>query len=187
MTANEAARMLGPMAALWPNLNDTRRESVWQGLNAAERQAVALLFGLDACFELPPELPQDPVKPIAETDYPTPASFSKHRQRWQGIAEAGQAEVRRNPQNRVESFVEQLVAENVNPNRQRWQRATDTGHLAVKSKTLTAIHNARDNTPQLNRARCGFWCQMQTVLVCLCMTPIPYIFIAWLLWLACSS
>jgi hypothetical protein len=33
----------------------------------------------------------------------------------------------------------------------------------------------------------SLWTRIETVLVCICMTPIPYLLLAWLLWLACSS
>jgi hypothetical protein len=187
MTSSEAARSLGPLAALWPSLNEQRRATIWQGLNQAERQAVALLFGSDDCPGLGVDFPQDEESATAECDETSGDVFSEHRARWQAQAVAGQREVRRNTQIRVEAVVEQPAANNVNLNRQRWQRAMSTGHLAVKSKAPAAIRHSPGKTSQLNRDRCGFWCRMHTVLVCLCMTPIPYVFIAWLLWLACRS
>lgn len=187
MTANEAARSLGPLAALWPSLNEQRRATIWQGLNQAERQAVALLFGSDDCYVSTEPSPAADESTADESSVKAQDDFSEHRARWQAQAVAGQREVRRNTQILVESVVEQPASNNVNPNRQRWQRAISTGHLAVQSKALTAIRHTPGNASQLSHDRCGFWRQMQTVLVCLCMTPVPYVFIAWLLWLACNS
>jgi hypothetical protein len=188
MTSSDAARILGPMAALWPNLNAARREAVWQGLNIAERHAVWVLFGRENCPGLPPEPSQDEAKPVAESDYIAGDSFSEHRRRWQDVADAGQVEVKRKPQVKVE--VERVTVTDNSERRKRWTEAAEASTRIPPSNNALSTPDTTPNLPirrQVNRGGMGFWRRVETALVCLCMTPILYLLLAWLLWLVCSS
>jgi hypothetical protein len=247
MNKREARTILGKLAAQWPHMDQNLQQRILQGFTDLERQAVDVLFMRDTCPRLPPELPQDALNASGESDCTTGGSLNEHRKRWQGIAEAGQVEVRRKPRKR-NAEPEPPVADIAGEHRQRWQSVTHTGRRAWRREPVELVaavvkspamecdsaepirlrHNPAFDYPQAgtcgdehrqrwqkavqpaplaqpsynaqsapvkqeylpikrHRTGMGFWACVETVLVCLCMTPIPYIIMAWLLWLACSS
>lgn len=154
MNKREARTILGKLAAQWPHMDQNLQARILQGFTDLERLAVDVLFMRDACPGFPPELPQDEVKPIAETDYPTSDSYSEHRTRWQGVADAGQAELRRKPRKRKAEVVVTPVVESVNEHRQRWTEAVKTPKLLASAKPAP-IKDSQIVSPILGHSESG--------------------------------